>query len=215
MLPLPNIVAWSEKMLDKMERPRLAIPPVPLTPAAEITRIAPQLENSIVAPPPDAAHLTHRRNSLTLQTSVVAPPPEVNGSNAAFFQAPQPAVVAPPPSVEIASTRPLGDLNIGRSSVIAPAPQLSLAEQRAVAGSRSSGIGGGAPQYRSSASVGFWLRTYRRVFWRARPHHCAESASGRRCAARSAGRKPSRNFRSYARGPRRCIWLARCWRHWR
>ncbi len=145
-VPLPNIVAWSEKMLDKMERPRLAIPPVPLTPAADITRIAPQLENSIVAPPPDAAHLTHRRNSLTLQTSVVAPPPEVNGSNAAFFQAPQPAVVAPPPSVEIASTRPLGDLNIGRSSVIAPAPQLSLAEQRAVAGSRSSGIGGGAPR---------------------------------------------------------------------
>ena len=139
---LPNIVAWSENM----EKPRLAIPDVPLTPAADITRLAPQLESSIVAPPPDAAHLTHRRNSLMLQTSVVAPPPEVNGSNAAFFQAPQPAVVAPPPSVEIASTRPLGDLNIGRSSVIAPAPQLSVAEQRAVAGSRSSGVGGGAPR---------------------------------------------------------------------
>src|ERR1035438_6779507 len=42
---LPNIVAWS----DKVEKPRLAIPPVPLTPAADITRIAPQLENSITA----------------------------------------------------------------------------------------------------------------------------------------------------------------------
>jgi len=143
---LPNIVAWSEKMSDKMEKPRLEIPPVPLTPAADTARIAPPLENSIVTPPPDAAHLTHRRNSPTLQTSVVAPPPEVSGSNAASFQALQPAVVAPPPSVEIASTRPLGDLNIGRSSVIAPAPQLSVAEQRAVAGSRSSGVGGGAPR---------------------------------------------------------------------
>lgn len=139
---MPNIVAWSENM----EKPRLAIPPVPLTPAADIARIAPQLENSVVAPPPDAAHLTHRRNSPTLQTSVVAPPPEVNGSNAAFFQALQPAIVAPPPSVEIALTRPLGDLSIGRSSVIAPAPQLSLAEQRAVGGSHFSGVGGGAPR---------------------------------------------------------------------
>ncbi len=139
---LPNIVAWSEKI----EKPRLAIPPVPLTPAADITRIAPQLENSVVTPPPDAAHLAHRRNSPTLQNSVVAPPPDVSASNAATFQAPQPAVVAPPPSVETASTRPLGDLNIGRSSVIAPAPQLPMAEQRAVPRSRSSGVGIGAPQ---------------------------------------------------------------------
>jgi len=139
---LPNIVAWSEDL----EKPRLAIPPVPLTPAADITRIAPQLENSVVTPPPDPAHLTHRRSSPTLQTSVVAPPPEVSGSNAAAFQALQPAVVAPPPSVKIASTRPLGELNIGRSSVIAPAPQLSVAEQRAVAGSRSSGVEGSAPR---------------------------------------------------------------------
>lgn len=35
-----NIVAWS----DRMQKPHLAIPPVPLTPAAEITRIAPNGE---------------------------------------------------------------------------------------------------------------------------------------------------------------------------
>ena len=56
---LPNIVAWS----DKMEKPRLAIPPVPLTPAADISRLTPQLQNSVVSPPPDAAHLAPRRNS--------------------------------------------------------------------------------------------------------------------------------------------------------
>jgi TonB family protein len=118
---LPNIVAWS----DKREQPRLAIPDVPLTPAAEISRIAPQMENSVVAPPPDAADLKNRRNSPTLQNSVVAPPP----------------------SVETSAARPIGDLNIGSSSVIAPAPQLAVAEQRtaAISGSRS-GMGGGAPQ---------------------------------------------------------------------
>ena len=110
---LPNLLAWS----DKTEKPRLAIPPVPLTPAAEITRIAPRMEHSVVIPPPDASHLTHLplKNSPALQASVVAPPP----------------------SVDAASVRPLGDLNIGRSAVIAPAPQLSLAEQRADSRSRS------------------------------------------------------------------------------
>jgi TonB family protein len=121
---LPNIVAWSEKISDKIEKPRLAIPPVPLTPAADITRIAPQMENSVVTPPPDAALLAqpHLRNSPALQDSIIAPPP----------------------SVESASARPLGDLNIGRSSVIAPAPQLLVREQRVLPESRSSDLG--APQ---------------------------------------------------------------------
>src|SRR6266567_7229737 len=116
---LPNIVAWSEKIFNNIAKPRLAIPPVPLTPAAEITRIAPRMENSVVSPPPDASHLANR-NSPTLQTSVVAPPP----------------------SVDAASARPLGDLNIGRSAVIAPAPQLPVSEQRADFESRSApGVG--------------------------------------------------------------------------
>ena len=134
---LPNIVAWSEKL----EQPRLAIPSPPLTPAADITRSAPQLENSVVAPPPDAAHLIHGRKSAPLQSSVVAPPPDLRTSTVAAFQAPQPAVIAPPPSVETASSRPPGELNISQSSVIAPAPRLPVAEQRSIAGSRSAGIG--------------------------------------------------------------------------
>jgi TonB family protein len=138
---LPNMVAWY-----KRETPRLAIPPVPLTPAAEISRIAPLLENTAVAPPPDAAHLAHRPNSPTLQNSVVAPPPDLRASNPAGFQAPQVVVVAPPPTVETASTRPIGDLNIGRSSVIAPAPQLAVAEQRTLSGPGSRTAGLGAPQ---------------------------------------------------------------------
>jgi len=138
-LALPNIVAWSDQASDK-EKPRLAIPPVPLTPAAEITRITPTMQ-SVVAPPPDAAHLAQRRDQPMLPASVVAPPPDIRQSSTATFLAPQPAVIAPPPSVEV-SRRPVGDLNIGNSAVIAPAPQLAVAEQRAVSGGRSSaGVG--------------------------------------------------------------------------
>jgi TonB family protein len=47
------------------------------------------------------------------------------------FQAPQPAVIEPPPNVASPSRRALGELNIGHTAVIAPAPQLAVGEQRA------------------------------------------------------------------------------------
>ena len=126
---MPNIVAWS----DSAVKPRLDIPAVPLTPAAEITRLAPKLNSAVVAPPD--ARVQQQRNLPTLQTSVVAPPEDVH-STGKTFQALQPALIAPPPSVE-ASTRRVGDLNIGRAAVIAPAPQLAVNEQRAIPGGRS------------------------------------------------------------------------------
>jgi TonB family protein len=139
---LPNMVAWS----DEEKKPRLAIPDAPLTPAAEITRMAPRLQNSVVTPPPDAARLSDRRQALALQNSVVAPPPELRAANvSSSFQGLQPALIAPPPTVEVASTRPRGDLNIAPSSVIAPAPQLPVAAQRSLAGGRL-GPGTGAAQ---------------------------------------------------------------------
>lgn len=134
---LPNIVAWS----DKQQKPQLDIPPVPLTPAAEISRIAPRIENAVVAPAPDAAHLTNRRDNPTLQTSVVAPPPDLTAQRTPQeFNAPEPSIIAPPPTVETAAR--LGDINIGRSSVIAPAPQLAISEQRALTGGRTAPAGG-------------------------------------------------------------------------
>src|SRR6266851_2135864 len=104
-VPLPNIVAWSDQ-------PQLPIAPAPLVPASSLTRLTPQIENSVVAPPPD----------VRTSTATTA------------FQAPQPAIIAPPPSVQNSSTRQLGDLNIGHSSIIAPAPQLPVSEQRAMPG---------------------------------------------------------------------------------
>lgn len=135
---LPNIVAWSD-------RPQLPIAPAPLVPASSVTRLTPQLDRSVVAPPPDPSRDIHHRDPNAMQPSVVAPPPDLTASARDAFQAPQPAVVEPPPSVEISATRPIGDLTIGHSSVIAPAPQLTVGEQRAIPGAASA-MAGVAPQ---------------------------------------------------------------------
>jgi len=112
-VPLPNIVAWS----DDEKKPRLEIQPPPLTPASEITRMTRPLD------------------------SVVPPPPDLRASAATAPQSLQPALIAPPPAVETSRERPLGDLNIGPSPVIAPAPQLPVAEQRARTLPSAVGIG--------------------------------------------------------------------------
>ena len=138
---MPNIVAWS----DTAEKPRLDIPPAPLTPAADIARLAPTMESSVTAPPPDAARVAYRRNAPTLQSSVAAPPADLRASSAtAGFHDLQPSLIAPPPNVESAPARQLGNLNIAPSPVIAPAPQLPLSEQRTISTGRS-GLGAGSP----------------------------------------------------------------------
>ncbi len=113
---LPNTVAW-------LDKPRMPIAPAPLVPASEISRLVPRMERSIIAPPPD-----------------------VENSSQKAMQAPQTAVIAPPPSLEAASNRRLGELNIGHSTVIAPAPQLSLDEQHTLSRGRSGALRGHAPQ---------------------------------------------------------------------
>ena len=126
---LPNVVAWS----DDEKKPQLEIQPPPLVPAAEISRMTRPLD------------------------SVVPPPPDLRASAATAPQSLQPALIAPPPAVDASRDRPLGDLNIGRSPVIAPAPQLSVAEQRArtllsAVGGLGSQIVAPPPSLASSAS---------------------------------------------------------------
>jgi TonB family protein len=101
-IALPNVVAWSGK-------PQLPIGPAPLVPASQITRLAPQMEHSVIAPPQD-----------------------VQTASRKLVQAPVPSVVAPPPAVEAGTSRRIADLNIATSAVIAPAPQLALDAQRAL-----------------------------------------------------------------------------------
>src|SRR5580692_21089 len=115
-LPLANTVAWSDK-------PLMPIAPAPLVPASEISRLAPQMDRSVIAPPPD-----------------------VDDASQKTMQLAQVAVIAPPPALEATSDRRLGELNIGHSTVIGPAPQLYLDEQRTVAQGRSAALRGHAPQ---------------------------------------------------------------------
>lgn len=86
-------------------------PTAPTVPLAATARRAadlkmPELSEQVVAPAPRVDSTLKR--SMSLDGSVVAPPPDVNA----------------------ATTRKLGDINIGHSDVVAPAPKLALSEQR-------------------------------------------------------------------------------------
>lgn len=100
---LPNVVAWSAT-------PEIPIAPAPVVLASETSRLAPKIDEAVVAPP---AELADR-----MQPSKREKP-----------NAPQLTVIAPPPQVDAERAHRFGDLDIGHSAVIAPAPQLSLAAQ--------------------------------------------------------------------------------------
>lgn len=139
----PNIVAWGNHSV-----------PVP---GAAVERQSPQLPalpGQIVAPTPEVPE-AQKRNLAALSPGVVAPPPEINHEIRAVasmsidvvattpdatavglrrtLSGPEASVVEPPPAVNAASIRKFGDINIGRSDVIAPAPQLSVEAQRTLA----------------------------------------------------------------------------------
>ncbi|MGA8490339.1 MAG: TonB family protein [Terriglobales bacterium] len=77
-----------------------------------------------------------------LPASVVAPAPEIDSATPRRVQAPQPAVVEPTPEVADMASRRLTDINIGHAQVVAPAPQLPMGEQRALAGMPTGNSGG-------------------------------------------------------------------------
>jgi len=121
-VPLPNVVAWPP-----------ASPAMPLT-AASRPLANPQLPAlpSVVAPPADTTR-NQLEHAPVLTQPVIAPAPDVNAAlSRRSLQDTQPAVVEPPPTMDGAGVRRLGDINIGRSEVIAPAPQLPVPEQRAL-----------------------------------------------------------------------------------
>jgi TonB family protein len=117
---LPNTVAWSDK-------PLMPIAPAPVVLASETSRLAPRMEHSVIAPPPD---MRDKARDNTREN----------------MQALQPAVIAPPPELEAASRRRVGEINMGHSAVIAPAPQLPVDEQRTMTAGRSAALRGHSPQ---------------------------------------------------------------------
>jgi TonB family protein len=140
----PNIVAWGNHSVPvpgaAVERKSLTMPALPnqiVAPTPEIDQTARRnvrgMEQGIVAPPPTVESGVRAVASLSID--VVAPAPDANaaGSRRAL-RGPESAVVAPPPATDAASIRRLGDVNIGRSDVIVPAPQLPVAPQRTLTG---------------------------------------------------------------------------------
>jgi hypothetical protein len=132
-VPLPNMVAWSQNK---------AQPAMPLASTTEAATLRlPAFPVTAVAPAPEATPANRQTASMLSQTAV-APTPEVDTESSRTVRAPQSAIVQPPPSVDAASQRSLGDINIGHSQVVAPVPELPVAEQYAAAGRRQTALGG-------------------------------------------------------------------------
>jgi len=131
---LPNIVAWSG-----------AQPAVPLEATARPLAEArlPVLPVSVVEPTPEVKGSLVRSVSA-LPQAVVAPSPEIKSTDPVRgMRGPATAVIAPPPSVQTASIHRLGEVNIGHSEAVAPAPALAMAEQRTMGGRMAASLGSG------------------------------------------------------------------------
>jgi TonB family protein len=120
-IAVPNIVAWHS-----------ANPAVPLSATARSQLPVPTLTTPAIAPPPEVNQIAARRWGADSAPSAVAPPPDIAAATSRRSVAtPQAAVIEPPPSVR-GSIRRIGDVNIGHSEVVAPAPELPMDEQRAL-----------------------------------------------------------------------------------
>ena len=179
----PNIVAWGNHSVPvpgaAVERQSLTTPVLPnqiVAPAPEVDQASRRnlrgLEQGIVAPPPTVQSGVRAVASLAID--VVAPAPDANSAGSRRgLRGLESAVVAPPPATDAASIRRLGDVNIGRSDVIVPAPQLPVAAQRTL-----SGFGGDGKVGRAASAIGR----------RSGVGHRGRSTCGSRCKFRSAGR---------------------------
>lgn len=128
-VPLPNIVATGA-----------IVPAVPLdsTRASRSRIVAP--DTQVIAPAPEVQFAHDRVVQAALKSDVIAPPPELTSHQTRGLAGPETAVVEPPPDLALSTKSPVGLLNIGPSTVVAPAPQLTIAEQHSLA-ARASGRG--------------------------------------------------------------------------
>ncbi|PYX35866.1 MAG: hypothetical protein DMG81_17170, partial [Acidobacteria bacterium] len=140
----PNIVAWGDHTVPvpgaavQRQSPQMpALPGQVVAPVPEVRETANRRLNSIteavVVPPPQDA-VSRVRAVTAMSIDVVAPAPNADSAGTRrTFSGPEAAIVEPPPAVNAASIRKFGDMNIGRSEVIAPAPQLAVPAQRTLA----------------------------------------------------------------------------------
>lgn len=126
------------------------LPPVPLA-ATEGSRLAGRLGGvTVVAPPPQVTAAMGRNAGLggIAGGGIVAPAPELGSMGAGPRRieggSTGTAVVGPPPTIQ-GTGRQLGDLNIGHSDVIAPAPSLPVHEQSTLGGQMRGTFGSSGP----------------------------------------------------------------------
>jgi TonB family protein len=132
---LPNIIATGA-----------IVPAVPLdaTRASMNRIVAP--ETQVVAPAPEVQFARDRVVQTAMKSDVIAPPPEVTQHHTRGLAGPETAVVEPPPELTRSTKGHVGPMNIGPSEVVAPAPQLTLAQQHSLAARGSGRVAGGGVQ---------------------------------------------------------------------
>jgi TonB family protein len=132
---MPNIVALGEP-----------IPAVPLDATRSPLRTL-TTDTTIVAPAPDLDLTRSNTQQAQLTTNVIAPPPEVTPSRSRGIAGLDAKVVEPAPADLPKSFQGrTGQLNIGPSTVVAPAPELALSAQHTLSGHGSASLGGGQPE---------------------------------------------------------------------
>jgi TonB family protein len=134
---LPNIVATGA-----------IAPAVPLdaTRASSLLSriIAP--ETQVVAPAPDVQFARDRVVQAAMKSEVIAPPPQIDSHQTRGMTGPETAIVEPPPELKQSTKSRVGLMNVGPREVVAPAPQLTLAEQHSLAARGRGRLAGGGVQ---------------------------------------------------------------------
>jgi TonB family protein len=134
-VPLPNIVAMST-----------IAPAVPLDATHDSMNRSIALSTPVVAPAPEVDWARDRVVHSSMTSTIIAPPPEISSEQTRSLAEPSAAVVAPPPEITQASRTRVGEINMGTTTVVAPAPQLAVAPQHTLAVRGIGGPPGGSVQ---------------------------------------------------------------------
>jgi TonB family protein len=134
-VPLPNMIAM--------------LTPAPVVPIeatkSQMRRLA-SPDAQVVAPAPELETAQNRVVRSALTTTIIAPPPELTASHTRGLAGPDTSVVEPPPDVTRTSMGRVGALNIAPRQVVAPAPQLTIADQHTTSGRGNRGLPSGGVQ---------------------------------------------------------------------